>query len=48
MIYWLLAREVKVLRGQIPRDEDWDVYVDLFYYKKADEALEDDVEKDEE
>jgi hypothetical protein len=38
MIYWLLAREVNVLRGKHSRDEDWDVVVDLFYYKKADEV----------
>jgi small subunit ribosomal protein SAe len=39
MIYWLLAREVNVLRGKISRDEAWDVFVDLFYYKKADEVI---------
>jgi small subunit ribosomal protein SAe len=40
MIYWLLAREVNVLRGKHSRDEDWDVVVDLFYYKKADEVIQ--------
>jgi small subunit ribosomal protein SAe len=33
MIFWLLAREVRVLNGQLKKDDDWDVMVDLFYYK---------------
>ena len=34
MIYWLLAREVLVLRGELRHDEDWDIFVDLFYHKE--------------
>merc|ERR1712072_435817 len=37
MIFWLLAREVMVLNGQLRKDEEWDVKVDLFYYKTVDE-----------
>jgi small subunit ribosomal protein SAe len=33
MIYWLLAREVLILRGQLAKNEEWDVVVDLFYYR---------------
>ena len=33
MIYWLLAREVNILRGQLKPTEDWDVMVDLFYHR---------------
>merc|ERR1711981_292945 len=37
MIFWLLAREVMVLNGQLRKDEEWEVKVDLFYYKTVDE-----------
>lgn len=47
MVFWMLAREVLILRGQLDKDDDeWaDVLVDLFYYKnvtdkKADEDEE--------
>merc|ERR1711976_337750 len=33
MIFWLLAREVNILRGDLRKDEEWSVLVDLFYYK---------------
>merc|ERR1711935_241783 len=40
MVFWLLAREVRVLNGQLRKDEEWDVKVDLFYYKTVDETKE--------
>ncbi|EGR27044.1 hypothetical protein IMG5_202820 [Ichthyophthirius multifiliis] len=33
MIYWLLAREVKILRGELDKNQQWEVMVDLFYHK---------------
>lgn len=40
IVFWMLAREVLTLRGQLDQnDDDWtDVLVDLFYYKDVNEA----------
>jgi small subunit ribosomal protein SAe len=40
MVFWLLAREVRILRGELGKYEDWDVMVDLFFYKELDKAVE--------
>ena len=39
MIFWMLAREVLMMRGELEQnDEDWnDVMVDLFYHKNLDD-----------
>ena len=36
-LYWLLAREVLRLRGTIDRETDWDIPVDLFFYREPEE-----------
>jgi small subunit ribosomal protein SAe len=33
LVYWLLAREVLRLRGEIPQNLEWDTSVDLFFYR---------------
>jgi small subunit ribosomal protein SAe len=36
--FWLLAREVLYLKGQIPRGSSWDIMIDLFIYRAPEEA----------
>jgi len=48
LVYWLLAREVNRLRGAAKRDVEWNVSVDLFFYRDPEELLEDEAEDYEE
>merc|ERR1712032_1416627 len=45
LVYWLLAREVNRLRGNAKRDQEWNVSVDLFFYRDPEELLEDEAEE---
>lgn len=38
LMWWLLAREVLRLRGEIPRDQPWEIMVDLFFYRDPEDA----------
>jgi len=33
LIYWLLCREVLRIRGKIPRNQEWEVMPDLFFWR---------------
>jgi small subunit ribosomal protein SAe len=39
MVFWLLAREVLILRGEHDKSKPWEVFVDLFYHKQIDLAV---------
>lgn len=45
MVFWMLAREVLILRGKLAKNQEWDVMVDLFFYRKVEEIEEQLVEK---
>merc|ERR1719189_627307 len=42
LLYWLLARGVQYLRGSLPRNQDWDVMVDSFFWRDPEELMRQD------
>jgi len=39
LLYWLLAREVQYLRGSLPRNQEWEVMVDAFFWRDPEELM---------
>ena len=39
-MFWLLARETLQVQGKIPRDQPWEVIVDLFMFRNPDAKKE--------
>lgn len=37
-MFWLLCREVLYLKGQLPREADWDIVIDLFMHREIEEV----------
>jgi len=37
LTWWMLTREVLRLKGEIPRDSEWKILVDLFLYREPEE-----------
>ena len=50
MVFWMLAREVMRLRGELPFDKEWDQMVDLFIARDIEtiRSQQDQLKKEEE
>jgi len=43
LMYWMLCREVLRLRGTVKRSTEWDVMVDMFFYRDPEEVAKEEV-----
>lgn len=46
IIFWMLAREILILRGELSKDEEWGIIPDLFFHTEEEQKVDDEQQYD--